>query len=115
MRLPWVSIALLDRADAELERALAQIDRQQARIVILEEHNIRMDRKEHGLPEKPRPVKPRDTEPIPPEIREYLEAFDSMEVRANIEDDIAMARSQGTPWTEILRLVAISEDQDVLT
>ena len=109
--MPWVSRALLDRADDELRRARKQIKRQQEVITQLQQHNIRIDRKERGMPEEPRKEKEQD--PMPPEVRDYLEnAFSSAEMRANLEDDIAMARSQGTPWSEIAKVIEL-EVEDV--
>lgn len=121
--MPWVSRVRLDTfkalkdevvaiKDAELVRAHDQIRRQQDRIGILEQHNISIDRKHHGLPEVPR-ERVKEQDPMPGEVRDYLEnAFGSPEMRANLEDDIAMARSQGTPWSEIMKVIEL-EAEDV--
>ena len=99
--------------ETQNKRLRKQIKRQQDVIAQLQSHNIRMDRKAAGLSEEPRKSKPVDTEPVPPEVHDYLEAFESPEMRANLEDDIAMARSQGTPWTEIVKLLELDMDADV--
>lgn len=109
-----MSRAMLERVDAELVRANEHIERQVVRIDILQEHNIRISRKANGLSEEPRKHKSRDNDPVPPEVHDYLEAFDSLEMRANVEDDVHMARVQGTPWPEIIRLIATTEESDVL-
>jgi hypothetical protein len=117
MRWPWSStrdsiVAVLERQNERLHR---QVRRQQDMIVQLQQHNVRIDRKEHGLSEEPRKQKPRDEDPAPPEVCDYLEAFDSPEMRANVEDDINMARSQGTPWSEIAKVIGLEVARDVLT
>lgn len=117
MKWPWSGtrdniVVVLEKQNERLHR---QIRRQQDLIVQLQRHNMRMDRKDRGLAEEPRPQQPRDDDPAPPEVRDYLEAFDSPEMRANVEDDINMARSQGTPWSEIVKVIGLEGATDVLT
>ena len=105
MQWPWVSRTAYDLLIDERDRLRENNDQ-------FQDLFTRVARKQEGLPEVPRKPKVVDTEPMPVEVREYLEAFGSTEMRNNLEEDISASRSQGTPWSEIMRMILASEDKE---
>lgn len=91
IRWPWVSRRAYDLA----LRQLADKDMQIAQL-------LRMHRGAAGLPEVPVERKEKPTaEPIPTEIRQVIDGFESDEFRAALYQEVRAAREQNVPWEQI--------------
>lgn len=94
MRWPWTSVARLDDAQAQVAYLKSEVAK-------LSEALTRISRREAGLPETPREAKP-PMDPMPDELRHYIEGFAGMSVRKQMRDVAFRRRAQGTPWKVIL-------------
>ncbi len=98
MRWPLVGRAAFD----VLERDNVWLREQLAAAL---DHNRRLERREAGLTElAPQPRKP--PEPIPPEVRTMIEAFDSKATRQSLQRQVMQRRGEGYGWPEIAQELA---------
>ena len=102
MNWPWTSRARLDDA-------LEQIAHLRAQVVTLTDALTRINRREVGLPEVPRPPKAAP-EPIPDELERYIRGFDDPSARHRLRREALIRRTQGTPWDQITRDAMRPED-----
>lgn len=94
IRWPWVSRGRYEDMKTRAERAEAQVD-------ALQEHFRRLDRAAEGLPEQPR--EPREEpEPIPDELRWFIESFDTAGTRRYLTDEVRRLKSSGMAFSQIL-------------
>lgn len=93
MRWPWTSVRRLD--DLRSER-----DWLRTQVADLTDQLTRLRRREEGLPEEP--LKPRvRTEPMPADVRQYLDGLYPENMRKAIRDQVLRAASRGDSWETI--------------
>ena len=72
----------------------------------------RIRRKESGMPEEHARRRSID-EDIPPEVFRYISGFDSEIMQATIEEDVRRARTNGTPWKEIIEILENDSEEPI--
>lgn len=93
MRLPWVGRAAYDAVCAHRDWLASQL-------VVALDHNRRLDRAESKLPETPIPQR-RTREPMPPDIREAIQAWDGETTRRNLEDSAWARYDRDGHWDNV--------------
>lgn len=104
MNWPWVSRLAYDAVCAERDRLLVQN-------AALMKHTVAMDRVEHHLPEKERPLR-EPLDPMPVKLRDYCNGFQTAALRKQQRDLAIKRRLAGEPWDAIERDVLRPEPED---
>lgn len=100
-KLEALQVALV-RADAALVAVESERDYLRGKVDALTDSIVRMQRKEHGMTEVPRPAKP-EQEPIPMEAITYLQGWSNPASRRMELQGMLKKRADGKSWEQILR------------
>ena len=104
-RWPWTSRARLDDALAEVAHLRVEVAK-------LTDALTRICRREVGLPEVPRQLRP-PLEPMPQELHEHYKRYGDQRL-AKAERDVAYrAHAQGKPWAQIVAEVTAQKEDEV--
>ncbi len=97
MRWPWVSRRAFDLAIDERDRLREQN-------LYLTDSVVRITRREAGLPEIPRELKP-PPDPMPRALREHIESWASKATRDQEKRRAYALLKEGKPWGEIMEIL----------
>lgn len=102
MKLPWVSRAHLEAAEARARVAEESVVWYRSQVESLQEQLTRVVRARNGLTERPAPERPK-REPMPRELREFLTEFDDELTRQDLRERAErLHRADGVGWDVIL-------------
>jgi len=99
MKWPLVSRRAFDIVLDERDRLRARNDE-------LHDSMIRIQRVRHGMKEAPRPEPKPVVVQIPAEVRKLYAGFSEVH-RRDLDRQCRQMATQGTPWTEIMRLLEV--------
>jgi hypothetical protein len=97
MRWPWVSRLAYDTVAAERDWLRTDVER-------LQDALTRISRREVGLPEAPREVRPQ-VEPMPAELAQYVLGFANPETRRMAQRGLYEQRLKTGSWQRVMENV----------